>query len=254
MPDARRFDSSHSPSRDVLRVLLVGNSVSLPPTEGVEAYPELVEERLSDRWRVVRIIRGGETVDQLEPEILATLEKTAPRAVILQVGINEFGPGPLNRKERERLGGVRPRWLRSLLIRGIHHFRPQIIRARGPNQFTPVALFAESVQRIIAKALSLRCAVLILPITQVSATAEIRQPFFNREIERYNEVLRTFQGNGVVYLEQQELLGNNMPEAFCFSPESVHLNGRAHETIAACVTDWLDRSLDTSALLRETSP
>jgi len=208
--------------------------------EGVAAYPELLEKRLGDQWRVIQIIRGGETVDEFEPEVLTTLEETAPRAVILQVGINECGPRPLNRKERERLGRVWPRWLRSLLISVIHRFRPQIIRARRPNQFTPLAVFGETVQRIIAKAVSLHCAVLILPITRVSATAEIRQPFFNREIERYNDILRAFNGNGVLYLEQKELLGNNTPEGFCVSPESVHLNGRAHERIAAFVTDWLD--------------
>ncbi len=222
--------------------------------EGVPAYPKLLEERLGDRWKVVHIIRGGETVDQFEPEVLTTLEETVPRAILLQVGINECGPRPLNRKERERLGRVWPRWLRSLLIRILHHFRPQIIRARGPNQFTPLAVFAQSVEKIIAKAVSLRCAVLILPITRVSAIAEIRQPFFNREIERYNEVLRGFKRNGVVYVEQQELLGSHTPEDFGISPENVHLKGWAHERIAAFVSDWLDRSLDTNTLLRETQP
>lgn len=254
MPDACAVDSPQSLNPNVSRVLLVGNSVSMPPMEGVAAYPELLEIRLGDEWRLVRIIRGGETVDQFEPEVLSTLETTRPRAVILQVGINECGPRPLNRKERERLGRVWPRWLRSLLIRVIHHFRPQIIRARGPNQFTPLAVFAESVQRIIAKAESLGSAVLILPITQVTPTAEIRQPFFNREIERYNSILRAFKGNAIVYLEQQELLGDDTPEGFCISRESVHLNGRAHERIAACVSDWLDRSPNTGRLLRETRP
>jgi hypothetical protein len=144
--------------------------------------------------------------------------------------------------------------VRSLLIRVIHRLRPQIIRARGPNQFTPPAVFTESVQRVITKAVSLRCAVLILPITRVSTTVEIRQPFFNREIERYNDILRAFKGNGVFYLEPQELLGDNTPEGFCISPESVHLSGRAHERIAAFVTDWLDRSFHSSAVLRETTP
>jgi hypothetical protein len=87
---------------------------------------------------------------------------------------------------------------------------------------------------------------LILPITQVSPTAEIRQPFFNREIDRYNAILRSVKGNGVLYLEQQELLGNTKPEDFCITPESVHLNGWAHEKLAAHLADWLERPPTTS--------
>lgn len=219
--------------------------MSLPPREGVTAYPELLEARLDDHWRVVKIIKGGQTVDQFEPEIVTALEKTVPRALILQVGVNECGPRPLKRQEREWLGRLQPAWLRSFLIRAIHEFRPQIIRARGPNPFTSVSAFADSVQRIVATAIPLRCAVLILPITRVSPTAEIRQPFFNREIDRYNAILRSIKGNGVVYLEQQELLGKTKPEDFCITPESVHLNGWAHEQLAAHLADWLERSPNT---------
>jgi hypothetical protein len=220
--------------------------VSLPPREGVVAYPELLETRLDDQWQVVKIIRGGQTVDQFESEIVTALEEKAPRALILQVGVNECGPRPLKRQERERLGRVRPAWLRSFLIRGIHEFRPQIIRARGPNPFTSISAFADSVQGIIAKAVSLRCAVLILPITQVSPMAEIRQPFFNREIDRYNDILRSIKGNGVSYLEQHEVLGKAGPEDFCITPESVHLNGWAHEKLAAYLADWLECPPNTS--------
>src|SRR2546422_2423866 len=105
------FDRKQPRRQDLGRLLLVGNSVSQSPMQGVAAYPELLEARLNDQWRVVKIIRGGQTVDQFEPEIVTALEETAPRALILQVGINECGPRPLKRQERERLGRVRPAWL-----------------------------------------------------------------------------------------------------------------------------------------------
>jgi hypothetical protein len=202
---------------------------------------------MAEKWKIFKIIRAGQTVDEFEAEILAALGEVVPHAVILQVGINECGPRPLKRQERERLGRLRPLWLQRLLIRGIHVFRPHIIWLRGLNQLTPVSGFADAVRRIIAKAVSLHCAVLILPITQVSPTAERRQPFFNREIERYNDVLRSMKANGVLYLEQHELFGKAEADDFSTSPQSTHLNGWAHERITACVEDWLVRQVRPSA-------
>src|SRR6266487_865052 len=234
------FDRKQPRRQDLRRLLLVGNSMSQSPMQGVEAYPELLETRLDAQWRVVKIIKGGQTVDQFESEIVTALDEIVPRAVILQVGVNECGPRPLKRRERERLGKVRPAWLRSLLIRAIHEFRPQIIRARGPNQFTSLPVFTESVRRIVKKAVSLHCPVLILPIMHVSRIAEVRQPFFNREIDRYNEILRSMKDRAVVYVEEPELFMNKKAEDLCVSPESVHLNAWAHERLTEFVADWVD--------------
>lgn len=233
------FDRKQPRRQDLGRLLLVGNSVSQSPMQGVAAYPELLEARLR-HWEIFKIIRGGQTVDQFEEDILTALDEIVPRAVILQVGVNECGPRPLKRRERERLGRVRPAWLRSFLIRAIHEFRPQIIRARGPNQFTSLPVFTESVRRIIKKAVSLHCPVLILPITHVSRIAEVRQPFFNREIDRYNEILRSMKDSAVVYVEEPELFMNKKAEDLCVSPESVHLNAWAHERLTEFVADWVD--------------
>lgn len=223
--------------------MLVGNSVSLPPAEAVAAYPELLQARLQDKWQFFPIIRGGQTVDEFETEILRVVEEILPQVVILQVGVNECAPRPLKRHERAWLGRLRPRLLQSAVIRLLHQFRPYIIRARGPNQFTAISLFADTVQRIIARARSVGSMVLVLPITHVSPIAEIRQPFFNREIDRYNDVLRSFRGDGVSYLEEHELVGNRTPNGFCVSPESVHLNDWTHEQLAACIAGWLERKV-----------
>jgi len=63
------FDRKQPRRQDLGRLLLVGNSVSQSPTQGVAAYPELLEGRLR-HWEVFKIIRGGQTVDQFEEDIL----------------------------------------------------------------------------------------------------------------------------------------------------------------------------------------
>ena len=218
----------------------------MPPADGVTAYPELLQARLRDKWQVFTIIGGGKTIDELEPDILAALDNLRPHVLALQVGVNECGPRPLSRQERARLGRVRPRLLQSFIIRVLHAFRPHIIRARGPNQFTSATAFAECVRRIIARARALHAFVVIVPITHVSASAEIRQPFFNREIDRYNDILRGIKADGVLYLEERELFGDRRPEEFCLTPETVHLNGWAHERLAAVIADRLVGQLSSS--------
>lgn len=220
-------------------LLVVGNSVSEAPAKGVVPYPELLEARILPGWQVCKVIRGGKTVDELEADAAATIRANRPRALILQVGVNECGPRPLSRQERAWLGRLQPGWLRGALISLIHRYRPQIIRWRGPRSFTSLPEFQQCVRRILASAREIGCAVLILPITKVSATAEIRQPFFNREIERYNNVLRSFNGTDVRYVEQVELFGDLTPDHYCIVPESVHLDAMAHERIAAYVGRWL---------------
>lgn len=220
------------------RMLIVGNSVSASPAQGIPAYPELLEELLA-QCEVVKIIHSGRTIDNMESEILSALGQVSFSVMVLQVGINECGPRPLSRQERARLSKLRPVRLRMWIIKFLHNYRPHIIRWRGLNQFTPRPKFVEVVGRVVKKAVTLNCAVLILPITHVTATAEIRQPFFNREIDRYNAVLRSFSGNGARYIEQRELFGDMKPDEFCITPESVHLNGMAHEKIASLLVQHL---------------
>lgn len=209
------------------------------------AYPQLLEEKLGQQWAVHTIIRGGKTVDEIESEVTSCLNKIEPHAMVLQIGINECAPRPLTRQERAWLSELRPRWLQALLIRCIHLFRPHIIRLRGPNQFTPETVFVECVQRIVATCASLSCPMVILPIASVTSVAELRQPMINREIDRYAQMLRSFNSSRVSYLEQHKLFGNKGADDFCSTPESVHLNGWAHEQIAEHLANYLYLQTET---------
>lgn len=207
-----------------LRLLIVGNSISLPPGEGVAAYPELLEAKIGQQWDIHTIVRGGQTIDEFVSEVVAGLNEIVPQALVLQIGINECAPRPLRRRERDRLGRLRPRWFQALIIQCIHQFRPQIIRLRGLNQFTQLAVFAKCVEGIVATCASLRCPVIILPIMSVTSAAEARQPMINREIDRYADMLRSLNSCSVSYLEQCKLFGGSGPNDFCITQESVHLN------------------------------
>ena len=220
------------------RLLIVGNSVSLPPAPGVAAYPERVADMMRGRWTVDTLLRSGETIEQMEADILAALA-ARPSRMVLQVGINECAPRPLSVRERAALGRLRPMLLRGLIIRVLHRYRPTIIRLRRLQQFTPLPRFTGAVTRILAAAHRVECPVLMLPITTVTAVAEQRTPFTNREVASYNAALATLAGGTAVFASQQELFAGAPADDLCAAPETVHLSGSAHQRIAEFVTAWV---------------
>lgn len=222
-------------------MLIVGNSVSLPHLGEGRAYPELLEERLANQGTVERIIEHGKTIDELESRVLAGIDAHPPDTVVIQIGINECTPRPLSRAERSRLGRVRP-WFRDRIIQLIHIWRPQIIRLRPLIQNTSIPLFRTCIARILESIASRGARVLILPITTVPASVEARTPYMNREIAKYNAVLRSLARPGVQFVEESEIFGSARPDELCAGPDTVHLNPAAHEAIARWLARWLATS------------
>ena len=220
------------------RLLVVGNSVSMPPQPGVAPYPERLATLARDRWQIATIIRSGGTIEEMEPDVLAALD-TRPDALVVQVGINECAPRPLGPAGRARLGTLEPQWLRDRIIGVLHRWRPQIIRLRPLAQFTTLDRFAVSVSRIARAARAAGVRVLLLPITEVTTIAEMRTPFTNREVARYNRALQDAAGDGVAWIDVAVLFPNQTPDAFCHAPETVHWSAASHQRVAEYLAAWL---------------
>jgi lysophospholipase L1-like esterase len=221
------------------QLLMVGNSVSLSPSDGVPAYPSLVEAALNGSWRVSTLVRSGATVEEIEPEVTAWLGNSRLEALVVQVGINDCAPRPLSRSQRRLLGEMRPQWLRQRIIGMLHRWRPYIIRVRPLAQFTPLDRFGASVGRIVACARGVGAAVLVLPITRVTHVAEQRTPHTNREVSRYNGALHAMAQERVTCVDETTLLRGLTPMEFCVTPDTVHLSGRAHQRVADFIVQWL---------------
>jgi len=222
-------------------VLIVGNSVSQSPAPGVDAYPERLRALLGDGWDVTSVIRSGATIEEMEPEVLAAL-RIQPDVVVLQVGINECAPRPLAPPARERLGMLRPLWLRHAIIRMVHRWRAQIIRWRPLAQVVPFDRFAASVGRIARAVRSGGARLIVLPITEITAAAEQRTPFTNREVARYNGALRALAGDGVAWIDRETLWPGLAPADYCYAPETVHWSAAAHRRVA----EYLGRSVESA--------
>lgn len=230
-----------------MRILIVGNSVSNPPSDGAPSYPRLLADRLGNTAAVETIIGSGETIEQMEQRAIRALTGGVDR-LILQVGINECAPRPLTVAERARLSELRPAWLRRQIIQVIHRFRPHIIRARRLNQFTPLPAFMASLRRIAAAARSANASVLILPITTVTAIAERRTPFTNRESARYNAALTELASPTVYVASQREIFGTDDATGLVASPETVHLSPASHHLITTFILRWVATAARSEAV------
>jgi hypothetical protein len=227
---------------DKLHVLIIGNSVSLSPREGVPGYVDLVAS--DERWSIERIIRRGATIGEMECDIVACLSANRPDVMVLQIGIVECAPRPLNQRERQWLSRLKNERLRNFIIRLIHILRRRIIRARGLNQRMPLDEFRGCVSRILKQ---YGGPVAIIPMPAVSSLVERRSPGYNDQVARYNDVLKA----AVASKDYLDILRISSDDNYD-DVNGIHLSGGAHKTIAATLTCWLE-GLASSHDSRQTS-
>ena len=220
---------------------MLGNSVSLPPAEdpAVCPWPTLLAQRGFDvrQWS-----RDGGTVQHLEEEAGRRLSEERVDAVILQTGIVDCAPRPLSDRERTFVGLVRPLALRRAVVSVLHRHRADIIRRRALIQVMPLAAFEAHFARLFAAAAAGGRAVAVLPIFPVPSSVHARNPLLAREMAAYNDAMRRL-ASPARFFEAGKIFGDDTPDDLAIGPDSVHLNGRGHERVAAAMAAWLS-SLD----------
>jgi lysophospholipase L1-like esterase len=223
-------------------LLILGNSVSMSPPEAanipVTCYPDLLRERLGAAgWGVEHRSSSGAAVDDIGRTARQIAPELHPAAVVIQLGIVDCAPRPLRPSEREFLERIRPRLLRSAIVRFLHEFRATVIRYRGLIQRTEIASFEQHFRQLLEDCLAVTSRVAILPIFPATSSILARNPRLATEIDKYNAVMRS-DPRAVVFAASEVFDGASI-EALSVAPESVHLNQRGHELVAACVERWL---------------
>ena len=226
-------------------LLILGNSVSLPPREAppdapVTSYPERLRVQLAPMaWRTETRIVSGATVGDIEKTASAFLPILAPDAVVIQLGIVDCTPRPLRESERIRLSTLRPVVLQNLVISLIHRYRAEIIGRRALIQKTPIEPFTQLFHRLAAHSRSVAEHVVALPIFPATASILRRNPRLAVEIDKYNSAMG--MEPGIKMPKTDEVLGGFSPDDICAAPESVHLNQQGHDLVARYVEAWLLR-------------
>ena len=172
----------------------------------------------------------GRTARQIAPEL-------RPAAVVIQLGIVDCAPRPLRPSERDFLERIRPRLLRTAIVRFLHEYRATVIRYRGLIQRTDIVSFKEHFRRLLEDCLAVTNRVGILPIFPATESILARNPRLAAEIDKYNEAMRS--DPRAVMFDASEVFDGAPIEALSVAPESVHLNQRGHELMASQVERWL---------------
>lgn len=225
------------------RVLLVlGNSVSMSPPEAkdhpVTCYPDLLRERLAAGGiRVEHRSSSGATVEDIERAAREVVPALRPAAVVIQTGIVDCAPRPLRDSERESLERLRPRLLRTAIVRFLHEYRGSVIRYRGLVQRMDIVSFKQHFGQLLEACLAVTSRVAILPIFPATRSILARNPRLAAEIDKYNEVMRSDLRASM--FDAGEIFDGASIETLSVGPESVHLNQRGHDSIAAAVERWL---------------
>lgn len=210
----------------------------MPPAPGILAYPDRLAV-YAPEWRQIVVIESGATLEELALRAAQSIRLERPRAVVVQVGINDCAPRPLGPRMRRWVGRLRPLRLRGLIVAALHRWRPQIIRLRPLAQNLPPHRFNATLERFLDAARRVGAAVLLLPIPEVHPTAEERTPFTNREIRRYTALLDRHATDQVSRVDVETLFQSVDPVVYCISPESVHWSALAHERAAQHIATWL---------------
>ena len=223
-------------------LLILGNSVSMSPPEAkdnpVTCYPDLLRERLQDAgWRVEHRSSSGATVGDIERTARQVAPELRPAGVVIQLGIVDCAPRPLRPSERGLLEYIWPRLLRDRIVQFLHENRATIIEHRGLIQRTNIISFKEHFRRLLEDCLAVTNRVAILPIFPATEPILARNPRLAAEIDKYNEVMRS--DPRAVMFDVGEVFDGASIEALSVAPESVHLNQRGHELMAARVERWL---------------
>ena len=85
------------------RLLIVGNSVSMPLQAGADAYPTRLAALVGDRWQIETIIRSGATIEEMEADVVSALLRahwTAFPALQLVEAIRPAHPASLPRQRQ----------------------------------------------------------------------------------------------------------------------------------------------------------
>jgi lysophospholipase L1-like esterase len=204
----------------------------------VTCYPDLLRERLVERgWRVEHHSSSGATVADIERTAREIAPALRPAAVVIQTGIVDCAPRPLRDSEREFLERLRPRLLRTAVVRFLHKFRATIIRHRGLIQRLEIVSYREHFGKLLDACLRSTSRVVILPIFPATESILARNPRLATEIDKYNEVMRS--DPRAQMFDAGELFGGASIESLSVTSESVHLNQRGHDLIAAGIEKWL---------------
>ena len=201
-------------------------------------YPYLLDQSLRHRFHAEAplVIERGmrrRTIEYVLDEWYELVDLRRPEVVVVHVGIVDCAPRVFLRRERQFVENLRPAFLREAILDNVHRHRSAIVKMRK-KVYVPAERFNTLVGQVMAKAKQskLRSLVIVNIITPPAEMDE-RSPGFIRNVEIYNQILKTHaEANGVHLIDIDRMI-KEAGGVGQLTVDGIHINEAGHAMLAA---------------------
>lgn len=144
---------------------------------------------------------------------------------VVQLGIVDCAPRPIPQAVRKKVDKL-PLPFKTLAIKGLHHLRPFIQARFGYWQFTPYEVYQMEYHRLLEQVSHLCVKGIVLEIAPVLPCVERQSPGISKQIDRYNELVRS----EVARFSNLTLITLGDFPAMCLT-DDVHITRAGHERL-----------------------
>jgi hypothetical protein len=178
-------------------LLVYGDSLSLPRAQGgvsgLDTYPELLRERLSQHERVAVLnrSRGGASIEEVYRQYISDsvyFGTEARHLLVIQCGIVDCAPRPVAPSVKSRIARL-PTPLRWAVARFLHYARPFMLRGGLVWRNTAQETFEQVLSEWLARGEKIAHSIYVINIAPTTAATDAHSPGLAASITEYNALI-----------------------------------------------------------------
>jgi acyl-CoA thioesterase-1 len=243
-------------SDSFFKIALYADSLGLPRQNKVkyeERYLYLVQEKLQESLGLRKIeikdrAKGAATIEDLYTQFCHdnSYYDLPGDLLILQTGIVECAPRPVNEKTRKIISKL-PIWLRERVIKFIHNNRRKLIERNLGLVRMDKNKFQNLYSEFLNYASKLYKNIFVISICPTNPAFEKRSPGFTNNINKYNEVIQTeiskLAAENVFYININKtiMLDYANIDKYILKEDGHHITPMTHAIIATQIIEVLEK-------------
>lgn len=231
----------------IIKIALYGDSLALPRKETVkynERYFFLIQKWLNDNFNFDYIeikdrAKGATTITELlsQYEHDAGYFELPGDIIIIQTGIVDCAPRPIDQKTRDKIGRL-PSIVKSIIVKYIHKNRRKILQKGNSFVRTSKDLYYNTIKTLMTKAASDYKKVYVVNICPTNSKTEEHSPGFTKNIDEYNSLIKNAIENvserNIFLIDINKYINEKRSEIdhYVLKEDGHHISALTHKIIA----------------------
>jgi hypothetical protein len=241
------MEDSKNAINDIYKIALYGDSLACPRhgiVKSHERYIALLEKYIRSQNDIKYLeIRdnamGGATIEDLYNQFAEdnTYYELPGNILILQTGIVDCAPRPINEKIRGRISRL-PHIAKTLAIKYIHKNRASLINKSGGHVKIELTKFVDLMQVFLNEGIKNYQKIFIINICPTNSAIEQHSPGLSRNIEKYNnaigELVTNTKSEKIHLINVNGLVKNDLNniDKYIVKEDGHHIHAITHAWIA----------------------